>query len=222
MTQVWSLLHKELLGEYRTHSLWPRTVLVALVVAFLLSFQTSTWTVPSHALTATLFWITMALCSVLTVGQSGQGEQTASNWEAIRQYPVPASSVYWAKLVFHFVLLGGTQIILAIFFMALCHVSWWQQAGVLVGVAMVANLGLSSVTTVVGALVDGHGGQRGVLALLTLPLLFPLILAASEATRLVSAIEASQNWWMWMQLLIAFAAIYTTAGWMLFEYVMED
>jgi heme exporter protein B len=222
VTQVWWLFQKELVGEYRTHSVWPRTVLVGLVVAFLLSYQTSTWSVPSHALAATLFWLTMALSAVLSVGQSGQGDQPGTHWEAVRQYPVPATSVYWAKLAFHFALLGATQIVIALFYLVICQVSWWQDADAMVGVGMVANLGLSSVTTIVGGLVEGHGSHRGVLTLLTLPLLLPLILAASEATRLVSVSEAVQDWWLWMQLLIAFATIYTTAGWMLFEYVMEE
>ena len=55
-----------------------------------------------------------------------------------------------------------------------------------------------------------------------LPLLIPVILAASEATRLVAEIHLESELWRWIQLLGAFAVVYLTAGWMLFEFVVED
>ncbi len=222
MTHTWHIFVKDVIGECRTHRLWPRMVLLGLIVAFLLSYQTTKWFAPSEALAPTLFWLTIALSSVMAIGHAMGAERDDGNWDGLRSYPVPATAIYWAKLLFHALLLGVAQVVLIVFFAALGHGTWGPHVAILGGIGLVANLGISSVSTLIGGLVVGRSSHNGLVALLTLPVLFPLILAASEATRVLNADPTHEGWRVWTQLLVAFTTIYMTAGWMLFEFVMEE
>jgi hypothetical protein len=48
------------------------------------------------------------------------------------------------------------------------------------------------------------------------------LLGAGEATRLVILDDFGKEFWRWVQLLAAFAAIFFTTGLLAFEFVMED
>jgi len=58
--------------------------------------------------------------------------------------------------------------------------------------------------------------------LVVLPLAIPVVLGAAECTRLAVQGQTGESWWRWIQLLGAFAVIFTTAGTLLFEYAIED
>ena len=68
------------------------------------------------------------------------------------------------------------------------------------------------------------GARRGgnLLALLMLPIVVPVIVAAAEATRLMMENDFAAPWWRWIQLLAAFAIIFTTAGMILFDVAIEE
>ena len=55
-----------------------------------------------------------------------------------------------------------------------------------------------------------------------LPLLLPVMLSASEATRLLGDQQAYEMWQRWILLLGTFAVVYVTLGWVLFAYLTED
>ena len=98
----------------------------------------------------------------------------------------------------------------------------WPTLGNYFSYPYLANLGITSVGTLLGAISTGMSQSQGLLALLLLPLLVPVILAASEATRLIGEIDVDSAGGHWVQLLGAFAIIYITTGWVLFEFVTED
>ena len=89
-------------------------------------------------------------------------------------------------------------------------------------VAGLGNIAIASIGTLLGAMTAGvrHGGN--LLMLLMLPMVVPVVLAAAEATRLMVQGDFGTPWWRWVQLLGAFAIVFTTAATMLFDFVIED
>jgi len=89
-------------------------------------------------------------------------------------------------------------------------------------VAGLGNLGICAVGTLASAVVAGSRQKGGLLALVVLPLVIPVVLAAAEATRLAAEGSLGAAWWRWIGLLAAFAAIFVTAGAVLFDFVIGD
>jgi heme exporter protein B len=88
--------------------------------------------------------------------------------------------------------------------------------------AMLGNLGIAAVGTLLSAISAGIRHNASLLVLLVLPLATPVVLAAAEATRLVGEGPLGAQFWNWVQFLGGFALVFITAGAMLFDYVVED
>jgi heme exporter protein B len=89
-------------------------------------------------------------------------------------------------------------------------------------VAVLGNLGIAAVGTLLSAVANTGRQSSYLLPLLVLPTVIPLVLGAAEATRLAVDRDFGPNWWRWVQLLAAFAIVFITAGIVLFEYAVEE
>ena len=222
MTKLWWIVHKDLVSECRARLVWPRMLALGLAVAFLLSYQLSVPQVELRQIAGSLCWLTVCIASVLTLGQAIAVEHEDGCWDGLLHYPTNAQTVYVAKLIVNVVALGALQCIVVPFFVLTSGTALLSHAGEILFVSLLGNLGISSIGTLVGAMSSGIRQSQGLLALLLLPLLVPVILAASKATTLIFVNQIGAEWWRWVQLLGAFAIIYITAGLVLFEFAIED
>jgi heme exporter protein B len=221
--KLWWIIQKDLVCEYRTRQAWPRMLLLGFVVAFLLSYQLALSPSQLQHAAASLCWLTICFAAVLTLGQSIALERDDGCWEGLLLYPVTPQAVYLAKLAVNVVILGALQLVVVPLFAMVGDTQWLAHPGKLLLVSVLGNLGVASVGTLLGAMSAGMRQSQSLLALLLLPLLVPVILGASEATRLIGKSQAvSAAWHDWVQLLGAFTIVYITAGWVLFEFITED
>ena len=58
--------------------------------------------------------------------------------------------------------------------------------------------------------------------LLALPTAIPVVLAAAEATRMLTDGQIDRAWWDWNSLLAVFAAVFIVAGTVLMDFVAEE
>jgi heme exporter protein B len=94
--------------------------------------------------------------------------------------------------------------------------------GPIVTVAVLGNLGLAAVGTLLSAVANTGRQSSYLLPLLVLPAAIPLVLGAAEATRLALDHDLGPDWWRWVQLLAGFAIVFITAGIVLFEFAVEE
>ena len=229
LMKLWWIVQKDLVSECRARQAWPRMLLLGLIVAFLLSYQMKLPASQLPQISAGLCWVTICFAAVLTLGQSLACERDEGCWQALLLYPLAPETVYLAKVIVNCLILGALQLVVVPFFAVVSDAPWLSHPWRLLLVSLLGNLGVSSVGTLLSAMSAGLRQHQGLLTLLLLPLLIPVILAASEATRLIAAspdsIAASPDsaaYWQWIQLLVAFATVYVTTGWVLFACVIEE
>jgi heme exporter protein B len=222
LTKLWWIIQKDLVCEWRACLVWPRLLALGLAVACLLSYQMSASPVETRQMAGTLCWLTICFASVLTLGSAIALEHEEGCWDGLLHYPIRAHTVYLAKLFVNVVALGTLQCVVIPFFMLTSGTALSAYTGEMLLVSLLGNLGISSLGTLVGAMSSGIRQSQGLLALLLLPLLVPVILAASAATNLIFVEQIGLQWWRWVQLLGAFAIVYITAGLVLFEFAIED
>jgi heme exporter protein B len=159
---------------------------------------------------------------MLTLDRSFAAEREEGCWEGLLQYPISPATVFLGKLAVNVIALAVLQGLLILSFVVFCDVPLLAHPWPLLLTALLGNLGMASVGTLVSALASGirHGANLSVL--LVLPMVIPVVLAAAEATRLMVADDLGASYWRWVQLLGAFATIFVTAGIVLFDYVIED
>lgn len=222
LSQLCWLVHKDLVVESRTLQAWPAMLLLGITVAVVFSLQLDVPVDQRPAATGTMLWLATLFAGLVAIERSGTAEQQAGCWDALSTYPLPAWTIYAAKLVVNVIALLVLQCFLVPLFAALADVALLSHPGAMAVVVLLGCVGLASVGTLVATLTNGLHQRGAILSVLAIPLLLPLVLSAAEATRLLAEGSFDGEWWRWVQLLGSFAIIFTTLGVTLFGFLMEE
>jgi heme exporter protein B len=96
-----------------------------------------------------------------------------------------------------------------------------DAVGLLAATALAATVALAASGTVYGVLAAGVRVRETLLPLLLLPVVAPVLLAATRASEAALNGAASEGW-PWVRLLVIFAGIYAAAGVIAFGPLLED
>jgi heme exporter protein B len=220
--KLWWIIHKDLVSECRARRVWPAMLLLGSVVALVFTVQMDLLPTERRRTVGGLLWLAIFFAGMLAVDRSFASEREDGCWEGLLLCPVSPTAVYLAKLVVNVVALAVLQCVLIPLFIVLSDVPLLARPGAMLLTALLGNLGIAAVGTLLSALTTAARPGGNLLVLLVLPLVIPVVLAAAEATRLMAEGDLGAPWWRWIQLLGACALIFVTAGVVLFDFVIED
>lgn len=216
------IVHKDLVSECRARRVWPAMLLLGTVVALILCIEMNAVPGEKERLVSGFLWLATFFAGMLALDRSFVSEREEGCWESLRTYPVSASTIYLAKLAVNIVALAALQAVLVPLFAILSDLPLLANPAAILAVALLGNLGISALGTLLGALAAGIRHGANLTALLVLPAAIPIVLAATEATSLTVAGDFGPAWWRWIQLLGISAVLFATAGWVLFDFVIEE
>ncbi len=216
------MVAKDLLSECRALRTWPAMLLLGVVVAMMFAMQMDLPPEHQRQIAGSLLWLTVFFAGSLALDRSFAAEREDGCWEGLFCYPVSPTAVYLAKLTVNVVALAALECVLIPLFAMLTDVPLLAHPVPIIAIAVLGNLGLAAVGTLLSAVANAGRQSSYLLPLLVLPAVIPLVLGAAEATRLAVEHDFGPDWWHWMQLLASFAVVFVTAGTVLFEYAIED
>jgi heme exporter protein B len=219
---VWCLVRKDLHREHRVPQTLPAMLLLGLVLVLMIELQLDSSAPSTRRMASGLLWLAIMFAGTLGLDRSFAGEREEGCWDALRMYPVSPGVVFTAKTVANLTHLCVVAGVLIPLFLILSDASLPAGPAPLLLVAVLANVGFAAIGTLIGALSNGLRRRGNWTALLLLPLVLPVMLGAGEATRLILGGDLGPAFWRWLQLLAAFAAMFLTAGALVFESLMED
>ena len=222
LAHFWWIIQKDLMSELRARRTWPAMLVLGVVVALVFSLQMDLLLDQKQRVVGGLLWLAIFFAGMTAVDRSFAVEHEEGCWQGMKLLPVGPSTLFLAKWVVNVVALLALAGLLIPLFFVLGEFPLLPHAGGMLLIAALACPGLAAVGTLVSALAIGSGRGGSPLVLVVLPLVIPVVLAAAECTRLVVQGQIDDSWWRWIQLLGAFAVIFTTAGTLLFEYAIED
>jgi heme exporter protein B len=220
--QLWWMIQKDLLSELHGKRAWPAMVLLGLVVAVVFDVQTDLLPTQKEQISGALLWLAIFFASQIAIDRSCSFELVDGCWEGLLEYPVAPTMVYWAKLLVNWLALGLLSCLLIPAFAMLSGINLFRPLWAIILVALLASLGLAAVGTLLSALTNQLRQGGHFLVVVVLPLVVPVIISAAEATRLIAINQIGDDWLRWVQFLGGFAVIYSTAGTVLFEFIVED
>jgi ABC-type transport system involved in cytochrome c biogenesis permease component len=222
LRSLWWLVQKDFVRECRARTFWLSTLVLGVLLVSLLAVQLDVATGPRLRVAGGLFWVTVFFCGAILIERSCSAEREEGCWRALATYPVRPAVIFFSKLTATVVSLCVAECVLLPLFAILADVPLLAHPAAIVGLAVIANVGVSAVGVLLGTLTS-VSAQRGYLfVLLFLPLIMPVALGASEGTRLATAGTFNEAWWQWIELLGVFAVLYAGAGAVLFEFVLEE
>lgn len=167
-----------------------------------------------------LFWVAVLLSSLLAVQRSYAIESADGARDGLRLSGLDPAGIFLGKaaavavqLVVLEVVLGAGVVIL---FGTRLH-----DPGLLVLSAAAATVGLATAGTVYGMLASGVRVRETLLPLLILPVVAPVLLAATQCW-MAALGSSTTDGWKWLSLLAAFAAVYSALGVLFFSTLVEE
>ena len=218
---AWTIFAKELRTELRSRELLITTGVFALMVVVLFSFSFDPTREESRRFGPGLLWIAFLFASSLMLQPAFLREQANDTLMALRLAPIPSYAILLGKLLANFLFLAITECLLLPAFAVLYNVSIMSAIPALALVCALGTLAIVVPGTLFSA-VTAHARMRELLLpLLLLPVLVPVLIAATEAT---AALLSDPPEWpsLWLKLLAGSGIIFVTASYFLFQPLLEE
>lgn len=167
-----------------------------------------------------LFWLAVLLSGVFAVQRSFAVESRDGARDGLRMLGLDPVAIYIGKTLALAAQLLAVELVLAFGSFVLFGFSL-QGTGILLLTCLCATVGIATTGTIYGALVAGARGRETLLPLLFLPIVAPVLLAATRASE--AALDGFPvDAWPWIRLLAIFAVVYSAVGSIAFGPLLED
>jgi heme exporter protein B len=213
---------KDLRIELRSRVALNQVAPFALLILVLFAFALDPDRGVLERAAAGLFWVAVLLSALLAVQRSAGLEAADGVPDAQRLAGLDPAGIFLGKAAAVAVQLAGLEVVLGIGVVVLYGVDV-QGLGTLLATAVAATVGLAAAGTLYGVLAAGLRVRETLLPLLLLPVVAPVLLAATRAsesalTGLTTDVASGD----WLRLLAVFAVVYVAFGTVAYGALMED
>lgn len=211
---------KDLRIEWRSrvalNQVAPFAVLVLVLFAFALDAERN---VLDRA-AAGLFWVAVLFSGLLAVQRSFAIEAVDGGRDGLRLSGLDPAGVFLGKASAVAVQLLALEVLLA-FGIAVLYSTDLNSYGHLVATAGIATVGIAAAGTIYGVVAAGLRVRETLLPLLLLPVLAPVLLAATRAWEAALAATPADAM-PWLRLLSVFTVVYVAFGVAAFGPMLEE
>jgi heme exporter protein B len=218
-----SIVRKDLLVELRTGEAVPSMVLFSLSTFVLFHFALARDTVAGE-LAAGVLWVTLLFAAVLAIGRLFVAEREQGGFDGFLLAPVDRTAMLVAKATVLFCFLVAVEIVaVPAFAILLLGPSVWGVLPQLAAVLLLADVGVALVGTLVGAIGVQARARELIVAIVTLPLLIPVVIAAARATSpLLLEAGAGALPGRWLAVLALYDLVFGLVALAIFDFLLEE
>lgn len=225
--QYKTLLHKDLRQEFRTHDMVVSMGLFALLVIIVYgaALAQTAASLDIVRMSGGLIWALIVFTSLLGLNRSFSHEKEQGCLEGILLVPLDRSVVYLAKATSNFLFLLAVEIIvvpLFVFFFMTTE-TFSDSFLFLVFPLLLGTVGIAGIGTMLSTITVNTRGKDVILAVLFIPLIYPLLYACVTAT---TAAICGGEFWMdsyTMPLVMAagYDVIMLALCWVLYDFIIS-
>ncbi len=219
-SDIWLVTNKDLRIEWRSRVTLSQVVPFALTVLVLFGFALDANRGVLTAATSGLFWLTVLFVTVVAVQRSTAIETSDGARRALLLSGIEPSAVFAGKALAIAVQILGVEVLMVggvlVFYGATV-----ESLPLLLATCAVATLGIAASGTLLGALVAGVKARETVLPILLLPVLAPVLIAASRAFDDALGVLAVDGW-AWLGLLAGFGVVNALLGTLAYGPLLEE
>jgi heme exporter protein B len=223
-TSTWAtksawLLAKELKSEFRTRFALNAVFMFALTTLAVTSFSIGAFA-QTPPVVSSLLWLVIFFSSSSGLAQIFVKEEEARTANLLRLVAAP-DTVFLGKLLFNLALLSMLELIVVPLFIVWMNVSvlnlWLFLCTLLLG-----TLGLVCATTIIAAIVSKARAKGSLFAVLSFPILLPLLIASIDGTRLSMEGRDFAAGGEDLRLLVSYLVVMFVASFLLFDSVWSE
>ncbi len=217
---IWQVFRKDVQVEWRGRQGVPVMLVFALLVVFLFNFALQLSPDLQAGLASGLLWVSLAFASTLGLNRSVSLERENNALDGLLLAPADRSAIFFGKALANFAFTTLVALILLPVFSLFYRQNMLNPALLLVillGVGAYTGLG-----TLLAALSIQTRTRDVLLPILLYPLALPILIAAVEASRGLLAGQSFGDLQSWIYLLLACNILFSAAGLLLFETILEE
>lgn len=166
-------------------------------------------------------WLALLFSGVLAFNRSFQVELESGALEPLLQYPGPRWTIFAGKLLGNLIFLTLMVAIVVTAGIVLFGVRIPAAWPSLLGVLALGIVGLVVLGTFYASMASRSRAREVLLPLLLFPMLVPVLLAATTASKALLGADVMHEAGAWIRLLIAYDLVFLTATFLAFEHVIE-
>jgi len=217
--QAMAICGKDFRSEVRTRYALNALIMFIIVVVSVIKFSMGEEKLSDDIL-AGLLWIIIFFSNSSGLARVFISEEERET-SLFLKLTSNSSSVLLGKLIFNITLSFAINTINVILFIITTEFSI-SSPGLFVLSVFLGNLGMSTVMTIIAALISKANVKGTLYPVLSFPLLLPLLLSAINATRLASEGTILEAVSADLQIMGSYVIVVGTASFMLFDIVWKD
>lgn len=219
--RVWAIARKDLTTELRAKAGFNGVVALGVTILVLLGMALGPDAAALRNAAVGAVWLAMLFSAVLAFNRSFQVELESGALETLLQYPGPRWTIFAGKLLGNtiFVTLMVAIVVAAgIILFGITIPDTWPR---LLGVMALGIIGLVAMGTFYASMTTRSRAREVLLPLLLFPMLVPVLLAATTASKALLGADLMHESGAWIRLLAAYDLIFLIATFLAFEHVIE-
>lgn len=226
-SQYRTLLKKDLSQEFRTKEMLTSMGIYALLVLVVYgaSLGQSSSATNIRDIAGGLFWALIVFTSLLGLGRSFSAEKEQGCLEGVLLVPLDRAAIFLAKATSNVLFLLVVEVIavplFCFFFLAGAQVA--PTAPLALAPLLAGTVGIAGVGTLLSTITVNTRGKDVMLAVLFVPVIFPLLYACAQATTvaLVGSANVFDVFVPSMALACGYDVIMLLASWALYDFVIS-
>jgi heme exporter protein B len=217
-----AILEKDLRTELRTLQSLPAMALFAVTTFVIFRFGLDR-TQLSGSLASGVLWATLLFAAVLGINRLFVAEREEGGFDAIRLAPIDRTALFAAKAAALVVYLAVLEVVVVPIF-AIFFLDSAAAIPPLVAVLLLADVGLAATGTLIASMAVNSRARDLLGPLVLLPLVVPLMIAATGASRhlLEAGGPAYDRFGTWLAVLGLYDLIFLLVGYAVFDFLLED
>ncbi len=218
-----AILRKDLTIEVRRRESVPAMVLFTVTVFVLFHFGLDRDTVEGDIATGVI-WVTLLLAALLGINRLYVAERDQGGFVGMRLAPVDLTALWLAKAAALFLYLLVLELVaLPAFDLLLLGPGLDGALPELLPILLLANIGLAAVGALVSALAIETRARELIVALLLLPMLVPVIIAAAQATEpLLTGSQSPDDLAKWLGFLALYDVVFVLVSVAVFDFLLDE
>jgi heme exporter protein B len=228
------LVRKDIALQFRSRDAFLVVLLFSLLVLLVFAFAFGPMFAPVELdalarqrevakLASSAFWIAVAFSGVIALHRSAELDREHGALKAVRLTGIAPETLYWARVASMVILLLFMEALLTPLTIAFLQVDAFRP-GDAVRLAMVAGvgtLGFSALGAFAATMTTSARGRESILSVLLLPLVVPLLIAATKSTVPVFASQPLDDV-RWVVFLAGYALLTLGLCTVLYPAILEE
>ena len=180
MKTLFSLFKKDIKLEFRSLSTILITIVFTALIVVLFNIAFPFGVAQKNEIISIIIWVVFLFSSLIVSSGMIELDTKDNSLELILMYGIKSEIYFLSKVLSVFTILSIVQLTIFSLFYVLFQLSF--QNPVIILVAILINIGISSITVILGILSVRNNLNQNILSILVIPFTLPYLLGAVEVT----------------------------------------